>query len=110
MNINKSLKLLILLTIPKIILYVLVFFFNILIGSKILSLFLALFSMIFGFYKAILQINLQRFLAYTGIGSNGYFLSLTVLSNFFAFISLILYSFTKIKPTAKMELQFQLLS
>ena len=81
--------LLVLLTIPKIILYVLVFFFNILIGSKILSLFLALFSMIFGFYKAILQINLQRFLAYTSIGSNGYFLSLTVLSNFFAFSSLI---------------------
>ena len=81
--------LLILLTIPKIILYILVFFFNIFIGSKILSLFLAFISMIFGFYKAILQINLQRFLAYTAIGSNGYFLSLTVLSDFFTFISLI---------------------
>ena len=34
----------------------------------------------------------------------------SLLSFLFAFISLILYSFTKIKPTPKMELQFQLLS
>ena len=43
----------------------------------------------------------------------GGFLFISVLSSLlsflFAFISLILYSFTKIKPTPKMELQFQLL-
>ena len=38
------------------------------------------------------------------------FVLFSLLSFLFAFISLILYSFTKIKPTPKMELQFQLLS
>jgi len=53
--------LIVLINVPKIVFYIIIFFFNILISSKILNLILAVISMFFGFIKSIFQVNLQRF-------------------------------------------------
>ena len=82
--------LIILINLPKLVFYILIFFFNILISAKILSLILAAISMIFGFIKSLFQTNLQRFFAYGAIGSNGYFLGLTTLFDFFQIFTNIL--------------------
>lgn len=80
--------LLLLFNIPKIILYLLIFLVNMLVGLSFYYFIINIVTMGVGFFRAIGQVGFQRFLSFSNMAGNGYFLGLASNGDFFSFFIL----------------------